>query len=91
MRKQYVNLKLQSNEYRTLSSTDPLTGVLNHADIKQEVERCLASPEQRQGLCVMLFDIDHFKRVSDVRGHDAGDRVLKTFSEIVSSNVRTQD
>lgn len=91
LRKQYVDLKLRSNEYRVLSTTDPLTGTLNRAGIRHEVDRLLANPEERLSLSVMLLDIDHFKRVNDLRGHDGGDRILQGFAEVITRNVRTQD
>lgn len=91
LRKQYVNLKLRSNEYKVLSTTDPLTGALNRAGIIQEVGPVLANTKERRHFSVMLFDIDHFKRVNDTRGHDAGDRILQAFARIIASNVRTQD
>lgn len=91
LRRQYVNLKLSSNKYRVLSTTDSLTGALNRAGICQVVERLLMDTEERRCLSVLLFDIDHFKRVNDVRGHDSGDRVLKGFAEVITSSVRTQD
>lgn len=82
---------MRSNEYRVLSTTDPLTGALNRAGIIQVVDRLLAHPDERQSLSVLLFDIDHFKRVNDARGHDTGDRILQGFAAIIASSVRTQD
>lgn len=66
---------------RTLSLTDSLTGVWNrrglfaHFDALQQ--RALAAERQ---IAVLLFDLDHFKRINDRFGHQAGDAVLSAFA-----------
>jgi diguanylate cyclase (GGDEF)-like protein len=39
----------------------------------------------------MVVDIDHFKRINDRRGHDAGDRILQSISAIISKGIRPHD
>jgi diguanylate cyclase (GGDEF)-like protein len=74
------------------SITDPLTGMYNrrHMDrrLVEEVERA-----RRYGypLSIMLFDIDHFKKINDQHGHQLGDVVLKNLSRILSGAVRRTD
>jgi two-component system, cell cycle response regulator len=59
-----------------LATTDPLTGVLNRrAFFERAVEAC-ARAQAGATLSAILFDIDHFKRVNDIYGHDVGDRAL---------------
>ena len=75
-----------------LASTDPLTGALNRrqmaADLAHEV-----SVAARGGAlpAVLILDLDHFKQVNDEFGHEMGDRVLVTFSNIVRTLVRRSD
>lgn len=91
LRKNYISLRRRSDEYRVLSTTDALTGLLNRTGVLQVVATTFASLEERQNATLMLFDIDHFKRVNDVRGHDAGDRILKSFAQLIAANVRIKD
>jgi two-component system cell cycle response regulator len=75
-----------------LAVTDPLTGLYNrrymetHAD--SLVERAAA---RGKPLTVLIIDIDHFKAVNDTHGHDAGDDVLREFSDRLRSCIRGID
>jgi diguanylate cyclase (GGDEF)-like protein len=62
-----------------ISRTDPLTGLANR---RAMAARLRARSVAQEGIAaVLLIDIDHFKRVNDAHGHDAGDRVLVAFGE----------
>jgi len=75
-----------------LATTDALTGLLNRRTI---LERGATAYEQsrRQGypLSVIMADIDHFKRVNDGYGHQAGDRVLAAIAASLTSGIRRYD
>ncbi len=77
---------------RSLSNHDDLTGLANRrylgAVLAREFERA-----RRYGrpLSCAIVDIDHFKRVNDVFGHQAGDRVLQAVARRVASMVRVSD
>ena len=75
-----------------LSSRDPLTGLAN----RRHFELTLASEVDRvaragEPALVLMIDIDHFKRVNDAHGHQAGDLVLKAVAAALSECVRPMD
>ena len=72
--------------------TDPLTGLPNRRAIEAWAAHELPGAV-RHGFSfwVVLIDLDHFKRVNDVYGHEAGDIVLKAFAEILKANTRSSD
>jgi two-component system cell cycle response regulator len=75
-----------------LAITDPLTGLYNRryldAHLRSSVARAAATGKP---VCVLVFDIDHFKAVNDTYGHDAGDDVLQEFSDRLRRGVRGID
>jgi two-component system, cell cycle response regulator len=75
-----------------LALTDSLTGLPNRRAIEAWATRQL-SGAARYGFSflVVVADLDHFKTVNDTHGHDAGDKVLKKFSEILKTNSRRSD
>jgi diguanylate cyclase (GGDEF)-like protein len=74
------------------ATTDPLTGIANRRRLDDEVERMVAEAHRYpQPLSVILIDLDHFKRVNDDHGHDAGDRVLVTTVARLWSGIRDAD
>jgi len=84
--------KLMEKELKRLSVTDNLTRAYNRTKyeevIKREIERTKRSSRP---LSVAMFDIDHFKKVNDAYGHNVGDYVLKTLSQIAQKNIRDID
>jgi two-component system cell cycle response regulator len=82
----------REEEMRRLAETDPLTGLLNRralgARLHHEVER--ASRYGTVLTCVMI-DIDHFKLANDRHGHQAGDRILAQFAELLRREQRSVD
>lgn len=58
--------------------TDALTGIANRRAFDEEMQRCLTALRlERQPSCVMMIDVDHFKKFNDTHGHKAGDEVLR--------------
>lgn len=71
---------------------DALTGIHNKRYFDQAFADAVRDAHARgEPLCLVLFDIDHFKSVNDNHGHVAGDQVLKRVAAVVSSQVREQD
>ena len=77
---EYLRNRLQ--ESVELSIIDPLTGLYNRRYMEGHLKTLMAEARRSgRSLSVLVADIDHFKRVNDTYGHDAGDAVLKEFSE----------
>ncbi|MCB1676619.1 MAG: GGDEF domain-containing protein [Halioglobus sp.] len=72
--------------------TDFLTGVSNLAGLSDFflAER-LRALRERQALSVLLVDLDHFKRVNDAFGHEAGDAALRFVAALIGDRLRTTD
>ncbi len=89
-----ANLKLQQREAVILavSLTDPLTGVGNRRRLDQALVAEISRADRTGGkLCALMADLDHFKRVNDVHGHEAGDAVLATFGDLLRRRTRATD
>lgn len=67
--------------------TDPMTGLLNKASSQEEID---AIAKECSG-ALMMIDLDSFKPVNDLYGHDMGDKVLIRFAEIIRSAIRATD
>lgn len=75
-----------------LSLTDPLTGLPNRRAIEAWANREI-SGAARHGFpfWIVMADLDHFKRVNDTHGHEAGDMVLKRFAKLLKANTRASN
>jgi diguanylate cyclase (GGDEF)-like protein len=79
-------------ELRQLSETDALTGLFNRRKLIETLDDRLALFEQtRSQTSVLVFDIDHFKRLNDERGHHAGDAALVEIARICRQHLRQDD
>jgi diguanylate cyclase (GGDEF)-like protein len=83
------SLKSANDEIRLLSITDPLTGCFNRAYLGEQFPQELTrSRRYRHPLAVVLADLDHFKKINDTYGHQAGDRVLKSVAQCILGQTR---
>ena len=75
-----------------MALTDPLTGVGNRRLLTRQLEYHLLDASARHGgVCFVMLDIDHFKKVNDTHGHDVGDEILIGFTRRVRRTVRPTD
>jgi diguanylate cyclase (GGDEF)-like protein/PAS domain S-box-containing protein len=90
---QYVQeLKTKNVELEKTAMTDVLTGVYNRRKFEDDLD-LLINKEKKQDIpfSLILFDIDHFKTINDLFGHNTGDLVLKRISNLVLENIRSND
>lgn len=67
---------------------DALTGLLNRRTIDEKIDK-LNQVHQTRNVGVMMMDIDHFKKINDTYGHQAGDAVLKEVASRIASVAQT--
>ena len=87
-----IDLAQAHDQIQELATTDGLTGLANHRVFQQALANMLDRARRRQNeLCLLLTDIDHFKRVNDSYGHPFGDHVLKAVAKVIDNAVRKVD
>lgn len=86
------NLKENFNESLEMVVTDPLTGIGNRRFMDRSIAPLFAQlAEKGSPFSLVVFDVDKFKRVNDMLGHDVGDKVLQEVSARLATNVRSID
>lgn len=87
-----VEFQTRVEELGRLAATDPLTGLCNRRNGQEVLDKELGR-WFRNGtpLSVLILDLDHFKRVNDEFGHDAGDQVLRQTAERMRESLRPFD
>lgn len=84
--------KVAERELERVAYEDSLTGLANRRYFLAEAGRAAARADRHnQALSLMLFDLDHFKRINDTHGHQAGDDVLCRVAERARRSLRTED
>lgn len=88
-----VTLQKETQEKLSdIANRDPLTGIYNRRYIFERLEQNISKIKRTQSdLCVVILDIDFFKKINDTYGHPAGDFVIKEFAKILSSHIRVYD
>lgn len=81
--KRTMELEESNRQLKAIVNRDSLTGLLNHKSI---IEKLKHMTDQGQDLSIFLLDIDHFKKVNDTYGHQAGDQVLAKLSRMLKED-----
>ncbi|MGJ7461685.1 sensor domain-containing diguanylate cyclase [Halomonas sp. MA07-2] len=85
-------LEATRHELAKRAATDPLTGLLNRRAFEQRLDQEVALIQRgAPPAALMLIDLDHFKRVNDTLGHQAGDEVIVRFAELCREVFRQAD
>jgi diguanylate cyclase (GGDEF)-like protein len=87
-----ANTTVRAELMEQLAIRDGLTGLVNRRGLDDILRTNVASTHRyKNPLTVIMFDIDHFKRVNDNYGHQAGDEVLQETAQVVQSLMRSSD
>ena len=79
----------KERELIRLTMTDPLTGAYNRRYFLKQSQKAIEKATMaNEDVCLIIFDLDHFKKINDTFGHKAGDLVLEKVVEVWESNSR---
>lgn len=80
------------DELKRLATVDPLTGAMNRRNFNSLFSRALKRVARHEApLCLAMLDLDHFKEINDLHGHQAGDEALRQFSRYCERQARGTD
>ena len=92
IRRLTLDLAEKGRALEQLAHIDPLTGVANRRAFEAAINSELVRARRYEHpLCLIVGDIDHFKRINDLHGHLAGDFVLKELARLVQSRIRRDE
>jgi two-component system cell cycle response regulator len=87
-----IHLEEANKKLNKLANHDVLTGLRNRLRFEDDLTRLIASASNNHGdFAVLMFDIDWFKEVNDLYGHNAGDKVLQDLAALLMSSFRDED
>lgn len=87
-----TDIKLESQQYHYHATHDILTKIYNRSYYFEKISSSIAQAKRyKTNFCVLMFDIDHFKKFNDIYGHLKGDEVLVKVTSVVHSQVRLSD
>ncbi len=85
-------LNRKNKQLEAMAREDALTGLLNRRSLALELAREFSTARRfKKMLMVAMIDIDHFRKINQVHGQQAGDEVLKAVAELVCKNLRLSD
>lgn len=84
--------KVLENKLHHLATTDELTGLYNRRMLKDLCNKEISRANRHhKSFSLAIFDIDYFKNINDTHGHDIGDLVLRTMSQLCLEQIRQDD
>lgn len=87
-----IQQERRASQLFQLATQDSLTGLYNRRHFMTLAEEACANTSLlSKPLCMLMFDLDHFKQVNDRYGHAAGDEALRSFARILQDSLRAQD
>jgi diguanylate cyclase len=91
-RQSLVSMQEELAETRQMLNEDALTGALNRRGLDQTLSREIARAQRgNTRLSLARIDLDHFKKINDEHGHEAGDHMLTHFTTLIRSVMRKSD
>ena len=85
-------LKIKMARYRSEAFKDPLTRIDNRRGFEKMLEKAInESKASGTSLCLIMADIDHFKKINDTHGHIVGDNVLRIVADTIKDMVKGRD
>lgn len=87
-----LTVKRAYRSLRKMATTDSLTQLYNRRHMVELVNRDIpGNGTDNATLAFLLMDVDHFKQINDLHGHDCGDQVLSEISQLLKATLRDQD
>lgn len=92
LQSQLIEIGLLQSKLRSQALRDPLTDLFNRRYLDETLDREMArAMRDHYPICVIMMDIDHFKKVNDTHGHEAGDLILRTLADTLLTRSRRGD
>ncbi len=89
---QVQTIKRENETLQVKATTDPLTNLANRARFDEFFdEQFVRAYKHQRPLAILFIDIDHFKKVNDTYGHQAGDEVLRRVGKVLKLSIRNID
>lgn len=89
---QLIEIGLLQSKLREQAIRDSLTNLFNRRYLEETLDRELArAARESYPVCVIMMDLDHFKKINDTYGHEAGDQVLKAIADTLAEETRRGD
>jgi len=86
----WLVLRRLTDSLRNIAARDPMTNLLNRRGLADALKQYF-NARQAAPACLLLLDVDHFKRINDTYGHQAGDEVICQVADLLRATVRRGD